>query len=207
MIGALDREIQINVDLYRASLAGVSLDDIASAISFENVIVPGGQVSVDGMKRSLNVSGEYANAEEMGNTIVGSIRGGKVYLKDVAEVVDTHKEQESFARLDGENVITLNVIKRGGTNLVDASDKIFSIRDDFQTRILPPGAKITITGDQSEQTRTTLHDLINTIIIGFVLVTIILMFFMGATNAFFVALSVPLSSFIAFLIFPMIGSI
>ncbi len=205
MIGALDREIQINVDLYRASLAGVSLDDIASSITYENVIVPGGQLSVGGMKRSLNVSGEYADATAMGNTVVGSIKGGKVYLKDVAEVIDTNKEQESFARLDGKNVITLNVIKRGGTNLIDASDKIFAIRDDFQNRILPPGAAITITGDQSEQTRTTLHDLINTIIIGFVLVTIILMFFMGAVNAFFVALSVPLSSFIAFLVFPMIG--
>lgn len=205
IIGALDREIQINVDLYKASLAGVSLDDVASAIQYENVIVPGGQVSVSGMKRSLSVSGEFENASEMANTVVGSIRGGKIYLKDIAEVVDTHKEQESFARLDGENVITLNVIKRSGKNLVEASDKIFAIRDEFVANVLPAGAKITITGDQSDQTRTTLHDLINTIIIGFVLVTIILMFFMGATNAFFVALSVPLSSFIAFLVFPMIG--
>ena len=205
IIGALDREIQINVDLYKASLAGVSLDDVASAIQYENVIVPGGQVSVDGMKRSLSVTGEYADAQDMANTVVGSIRGGKIYLKDIAEVVDTNKEQESFARLDGENVITLNVIKRSGENLVEASDKIFEIRDKYVAEVLPPGAKITITGDQSEQTRTTLHDLINTIIIGFVLVTIILMFFMGATNAFFVALSVPLSSFIAFIVFPMIG--
>ena len=51
----------------------------------------------------------------------------------------------------------------------------------------------------------TLHDLINTIIIGFVFVTLILMFFMGATNAIFVGLSVPLSSFIAFLVFPTLG--
>lgn len=205
IIGALDREIQINVDLYKATLTGVSLDDISGAIAYENVIVPGGQLAVDGMKRSLSVSGEFNNAEEIANTVVGSIRGGKVYLKDIAEVVDTHREQESFARLNKENVITLNVIKRGGENLVDASDKIFKIVDAFEEEVLPKGAKITITGDQSEQTRTTLHDLINTIIIGFVLVTIILMFFMGATNAVFVALSVPLSSFIAFLVFPALG--
>lgn len=205
IIGALDREIQINVDLYKASLTGVSMDDISSAISFENVIVPGGQLSVDGMKRSLSVSGEYGSAEEMANTVVGSIRGGKVYLKDIAEVIDTHKEQESFARLDKANVITLNVIKRSGENLIDASDGIFKIVKDFEANVLPQNAKVTITGDQSDQTRTTLHDLINTIIIGFVLVTIILMFFMGATNAVFVAMSVPLSSFIAFLVFPALG--
>ncbi len=205
IIGALDREIQVNVDLYRAALAGVSLDDVASAIQFENVIIPGGQVSVDGMKRSLNVTGEYADAEELANTVVGTPRGGKLYLKDIAEVVDSHHEQESYARLDGANVITLNVIKRGGRNLVDASDKIFEIVKDFEANTLPQGAKITVTGDQSDQTRATLHDLINTIIIGFVLVTVILMFFMGATNAFFVALSVPISSFITFLFFPMVG--
>lgn len=205
IVGALDREIQINVDLYKAALTGVSLDDISNAIAFENVIVPGGQLSVDGMKRSLSVSGEFNDADEIANTVVGSIRGGKVYLKDIAEVIDTHKEQESFARLNKENVITLNVIKRSGENLIDASDGIVEIVKDFEANVLPQDAKVTITGDQSEQTRTTLHDLINTIIIGFVLVTIILMFFMGATNAIFVALSVPLSSFIAFLVFPALG--
>lgn len=205
IVGALDREIQINVDLYKTSLAGVSLDDITSAISYENRIVSGGQISVDGMKRSVSVNGEYLNAEQIGNTIIGSIKGGKLYLKDIAEVIDSHKEQESYARLDKKNVITLNVVKLGGENLIAASDQINLIVKDFQENILPPGVKITITGDQSDNTRTTLHDLINTIIIGFVLVTIILMFFMGATNAIFVGLSVPLSSFIAFLFFPTLG--
>ncbi len=205
IVGALDREIQINLDMYKASLAGVSLDDISNAIGFENRIVSGGQLSVDGMKRSVSVNGEYANAEQIGNTIIGSIKGGKLYLKDIAQVIDSHKEQESYARLDKKNVITLNVVKRGGENLIAASDQINLIVKDFQDNILPKGAKITITGDQSDNTRTTLHDLINTIIIGFILVTIILMFFMGATNAIFVGLSVPLSSFIAFLFFPALG--
>ncbi len=205
IIGALDREIQINVDLFKASLAGVSLEDIANGIAYENQIVSGGQLDVGGMKRSLSVNGEFVSAAQMGNTVIGSIKGGKIYLKDIAEVVDSHKEQESFARLDEKNVITLNVIKRGGENLILASDQINEIVKDFEENILPQGIKITITADQSDNTRTTLHDLINTIIIGFVLVTIILMFFMGATNAIFVGLSVPISSFIAFLIFPSIG--
>lgn len=205
IVGALDREIQINVDLYKAALAGVALMDIQQAIGGENVILPGGQLSVDGMKRSLSVSGEYANATEIANTVVGSTRGGKVILKDIAEVSDTNKEQESFSRLDKKNVITLNIIKRNGENLILASDQINEIIKEYEATVLPNGLDITVTADQSENTRTTLHDLINTIIIGFVLVVIILMFFMGVTNAFFVALSVPISSFIAFLVFPMIG--
>lgn len=202
IVGALTREIQINVDMFRLASAGVSLDDIENAIRGENVIIPGGQLAVDGMKRSLTVNGEYTSAEQLANTVVGSTKGGKIYLRDLADVRDSHKEQESFARLDKKNVITLNVIKRSGENLVIASDFINAIVADFKENILPPGVEVTITADQSENTRTTLHDLINTIIIGFVLVTFILMFFMGATNAFFVGLSVPLSSFIAFLVFP-----
>lgn len=205
IVGALDREIQINVDLYKAALAGVSLNDVITAIGNENVILPGGQLAVDGMKRSISVTGEYTNAEEMANTVIGSTKGGKVYLKDIADVVDSHKERESFSRLNKKNVITLNIIKRGGENLIVASDEIKAIIKEYEESILPHGLHLTITADQSENTRTTLHDLINTIIIGFILVVIILMFFMGVTNAVFVAMSVPISSFIAFLVFPGIG--
>lgn len=202
IVGALTREIQVNVDMFRLASAGVSLDDIENAIRGENVIIPGGQLSVDGMKRSLTVNGEFTSAEQLAGIVVGSTKGGKIYLRDIADVIDSHKEQESFARLDKKNVITLNVIKRSGENLVIASDQINEIVKNFKANTLPPGVEVTITADQSENTRTTLHDLINTIIIGFILVTLILMFFMGATNAFFVGLSVPLSSFIAFLVFP-----
>jgi len=205
IVGALDREIQINVDMFKLALAGVDLGDISNAIGAENRIVPSGQITVDGMKRSLGVNGEFASAEQLGNVVITSTKGGKIYLKDVAEVIDSHKEQESFARLDGKNVITLNVIKRGGENLINASDQINVLVKDFEDDILPKGVKVTITADQSDNTRTTLHDLINTIIIGFVLVTIILMFFMGATNAIFVALSVPISSFIAFIVIDAFG--
>ncbi len=205
IVGALTREIQINVDMFKLGSAGVSLDDIANTVGGENVIIPGGQLSIDGMKRSLTVNGEYISAEQLGNTIIGSTKGGKLYLKDIAQVIDSHKEQDSYARLDGKNVITLNVVKRGGENLIIASDQINEIVKYYKENILPAGVEVTITGDQSERTRTTLKDLVNTIIIGFILVTLILMFFMGATNAIFVGLSVPLSSFIAFLIFPTLG--
>lgn len=205
IVGALDREIQINVDMYKIALAGVDFGDIQQAVGSENVLIPGGQLGVAGMKRSLSVTGEYKSAEEIANTVIGSIRGGKIYLRDVAEVVDSHKEQESYARLDKKNVVTLNVIKRSGENLIDASDGIRAVVEEYKAGILPGGLEVTITADQSDNTRVTLHDLINTIIIGFVLVTIILMFFMGVTNAIFVGLSVPISSFIAFLVFPTIG--
>ncbi|HEX5003114.1 MAG TPA: efflux RND transporter permease subunit, partial [Bacteroidia bacterium] len=205
MVGALEREFQVNVDMYKAQAAKVSFRDIENAIAYENLTISGGTVAMDGMKRSVSVKGEFSDVGTLGNIVVNSTEGSPIYLKDIAEVKDGFKDQESYARLYDKNVITLNVVKRTGENLIEASDKITDIIAQMQKSEFPPDLKITITGDQSDRTRITLHDLINTIIIGFILVTLLLMFFMGATNALFVAMSVPLSMFIAFLIMPTIG--
>ncbi|WP_017258540.1 efflux RND transporter permease subunit [Pedobacter arcticus] len=205
IVGALDPEMQINVDMNKMAAAQISFMDIQTAIGYENKSASGGTVPIDGVRRTLNIKKEYKSAEEIANTIIKTPTGGSVYLRDIAEVVDGFKEQESFARLNGKNVITLNVKKRSGENLIEASDKIREIIAEMEAKQFPKGLDIVITGDQSDQTRVTLHDLINTIIIGFILVTLILMFFMGITNALFVAMSVPLSMCVAFLVMPVLG--
>jgi multidrug efflux pump subunit AcrB len=208
MVGDLEREIQINADMYKLQAASITIRDIEQAIKYENLNVSGGLVAMDGMKRNLTVQAEFKTVDEIKNILITSPTGAKLYIKDIAEVVDGNKEQESYARLEGKNVITLNVVKRSGENLIEASDLINeTIKKMQEEKELPEELKVTVTGDQSEKTRATVHDLINTIIIGFILVTFILMFFMGVTNAIFVAASVPLSMFIAFMVMPSIGSI
>jgi multidrug efflux pump subunit AcrB len=205
MVGDLEREIQVNVDMYKMQSANLSLGDIQRAVQYENMNFSGGLVPMDGMKRNISIKGEFKSVDEIKNIIVTSGSGAKLYLKDIADIVDGNKEQESYARLEGKNVITLNIVKRSGENLIDASDKINALLETMKKDDFPTDLKVTVTGDQSEKTRSTLHDLINTIIIGFILVTFILMFFMGVTNALFVAASVPLSMFIAFWAMPAIG--
>lgn len=206
LIGELEREIQINVDMLKLQSSGLTMSDIERAVKYENMTVPGGSVLMaDGTRRSLSVSGEFTNVDQIKNLVVNSINGAPIYLKDIAEVVDSYKEQESYARLNHKNVITLSIIKRSGENLIDASDKIVSVVNELKKETWPKDLNVVLTGDQSEQTRTQLHDLINTIIIGFILVLVVLMFFMGTSNAFFVAMSVPLSMCVAFLVLPVIG--
>lgn len=205
IVGALDREIQINVDKFKMEAADVTMRDIEMAVKYENMTMSAGLVKMDAMKRSISILGEFKDPRLLNDIIIRSSSGATVYLKDIAEIKDGFKEKESYARLAHKNVITLNVIKRSGENLIEASDKVREIIADLQKEKFPKDLKVTITGDQSTSTRVTLHDLINTIIIGFILVTLILMFFMGATNALFVAMSVPLSCFLAFLVFPSIG--
>lgn len=205
IVGAPEREIQVNVDPYKMSLARVSFMDVENAISRENNDITGGQIEVGNMKRTLRVKGQFSSALSLDDIVVrSSAQGAAVYLKDIAEIKDTIKEKESYARLDGKNVVTLNIVKRAGENLIDCADKVKAEVADMQKKGEIPGdLKVLITGDQSKQTKTSFNELVNTIIIGFVLVLVILMFFMGITNAFFVALSVPLSVFVAFLFLPL----
>jgi len=209
IVGAPEREIQINVDPYKMQAARISFMDIENAISRENNDITGGLIEVGDMKRTLKIKGQFTSALDLQNIMVkSSAQGATVYLKDIAELNDTIKEKESYARLDGKNVVTINIIKRAGENLITAADKIKKIVEQMKSsEELPPSLNVVITGDQSKATATSFNDLVNTIIIGFILVLIILMFFMGVTNAFFVALSVPLSVFVAFLFLPIADSI
>ncbi|HZI52958.1 MAG TPA: efflux RND transporter permease subunit, partial [Chitinophagaceae bacterium] len=209
IVGAPEREIQINVDPSKMAVARISFTDIENAIARENMDITGGLIETGTMKRTLKIKGQFTGAEDLENIVVrSSAQGASVYLRDFAELKDTIREKDSYARLDGKNVVTLNIVKRAGENLINAADKIKAAVADMQEKEeLPKDLKVVITGDQSKLTKTSFNELINTIIIGFVLVLIILMFFMGVTNAFFVALSVPLSVFVAFLFLPIADAI
>lgn len=209
IVGAPEREIQVNADPYKLTAARVSLTDVENAISRENHDITGGLIQTGEMKRTLKVKGQFTSVNDLKDVIVrSSAQGASVYLRDVAELKDTIKEKESYARLDGKNVVTLNIVKRSGENLIDCADKVKAETEQMQkSGELPPNLRVEFTGDTSKQTKTSFNELINTIIIGFVLVLLILMFFMGVTNAFFVALSVPLSVFVAFLFIPLVSSI
>jgi multidrug efflux pump subunit AcrB len=202
IVGAPEREFQINVDRLRMQAAGVTYEDIANAIARENNDISGGQVDMGNMKRTLQIKAQFKTVFDIQKVIVNNIYSAPVYLKDIATIKDTVKTSESYARLNGKDVITLNIIKRPGENLIETSDAVKAIIENMQVQSLPKDLTIAVTGDLSKATRTSFNELINSIVIGFVLVLIILMFFMGVVNAFFVALSVPLSMFVAFMFLP-----
>ncbi len=199
IVGALTREVQINLDLYKAQSAGLSFYDIQSAIQGENVNISGGELNVDGVRRTLRVKGEFKSMAQIQSIQLRSSTGAMIRLGDVAEVVDASEEQQDFARLDNKKVVTLNVIKRGGSNLIEAAAKIEKIIEKAKESTLPQGLEVRTTADTSERTQTEIDDLINTVILGFIFVVLVLMFFMGVRDAIFVGLSVPLSALLAFI--------
>lgn len=203
LVGAPEREFQVNVDNFRMQASGVSFNDLASAIRYENMDISGGVLDVGSMQRNLQLKGQFKTAQDIENVIVRNSRGAAIYIKDIATVLDTVKEKDSYARLNGKNVITLNIIKRSGENLIATSDNVKKITEELKETVFPKDLNVSITSDTSVTTRNSFNELVNSIVIGFILVLVILMFFMGVTNAFFVALSVPLSMFVAFVFLPL----
>ncbi len=205
IVGGVDREIQINVDLYKMTAAGIGFMDIENAIQRENLNISGGEVRIAQMRRNLRVTGQFKDPKELENVVVRSFMGTTVFLKDIAEIADSYADKQDFAHLDHKPVVTLNVIKRGGENLINATDQIVKILEDYQATRFPKQLNVKVTGVTADLTRVQLHDLLNTVILGFIFVVLILMFFMGFTNAFFVGLSVPLATLVAFLFMPGLG--
>ncbi|QDH81273.1 efflux RND transporter permease subunit [Echinicola soli] len=205
LTGTIDREIQVNADLFKMEAMEVSFGDIADAISSENVTISGGNILSGDFRRALRITGEFEDPSEL-NDIIVKIEGGNIiYLRDVAEVRDTYKERESYARASRLPVVTVNVIKRGGENLLAASDKIKEILEEAENNHFPSDLKVSITNDQSKVTRSMVANLENSIISGIILVIIVLMFFMGFRNALFVGIAIPLSMFISFMILNAFG--
>jgi multidrug efflux pump len=205
IVGALEQEVKVDLDLFKMQASFISFGDVEKAISGENVIISGGEVDMDNQKVAVRVNGEFQSVSEIENLVIKSGKGNTVFLRDIASVTDGFKDQESYARLNGEPVITLNVIKKAGENLIDAADEIKVLIAEMEGKDFPEELTVTISGDQSMMTRNTLNELTNTIIIGFILVTLVLMFFMGVRDALFVGLAVPISSMIAFAVIPFMG--
>lgn len=203
--GVDDKEVKIKVNPYAMEARKVSFSDIENAVVQENLTMSGGNILTDGIRRTLRVVGEYDDPKQMEDIVIKYENNKIVYLKDVAKVEFGYVDKQNYARLGGESVVMVDVIKRSGENLLNATDKIYKIIEDAQKNVLPKDLVITITNDQSIQTRDQLSELENSIIFGVILVVIVLLFFLGTRNALFVGMAIPLSMFMSFMIISMIG--
>jgi multidrug efflux pump len=203
--GALDREIRVDADIYKMESMEVSFQDINDAIAAENVTLSGGNILANEFRRSLRVDGEFKSVKEIEGVIVKDEDYRIVYVKDVATVTDSYEERTSYSRSNRMPVVTVDVVKRSGENLLLTVEKIHEIIESAKVNRFPTDLDITITNDQSKQTRSMVSNLENSIITGVILVTLVLMFFMGLRNALFVGIAIPLSMFIAFMLLSAIG--
>lgn len=203
--GISDREIQVNVDLHKLEAFQLSFDDVANAIMFENMSISGGELKMEGTRRSIRTVGEFSSIDQIKDIIVKRDQGNIVYLRDLGEVVDGYEDASSYTRLNGQPVVSLQVVKKGGENLLSATKKIETILSDVEDeKIFPDDLNITITNDQSDIVKKQLNSLENSMIISMIFVIAVLFLFLGTRNALFVGLAIPLSMFLSFIVLQLI---
>jgi multidrug efflux pump subunit AcrB len=199
--GVNEREIKVNVDLLKLEAYDLSFNSIIGAIQNENMSMSGGEILLGQTRRNIRILGEFETVKELESIIIKSEDGKMVYLRDVAEIVDGYEEPSSFARLNNESVVSVQVIKKGGENLLSTTEKVMEVLNSSQAENhLPKDLKISITNDQSETVKMQLSNLENSMIMGVIFVIAVLFFFLGTRNALFVGLAIPLSMFISFLV-------
>jgi multidrug efflux pump len=203
--GVATREVKVDVDLFAMQSRQVSFGDINNAIAMENLTMSAGDRTTNDFKRSVRVVGEFKSTQEIESIIVKSPFQQPVFLRDIAKVYESFAEATSIARSDGNPVVSLDVIKRSGQNLLSAADKIKEIVENARQNRLPKDLKLAIFNDQSNDTRDQVANLQNNIIAGVVLVVLILLFFLGLRNALFVGVAIPLSMLIGIWVLDLMG--
>ncbi len=197
IIGGLEREIHVEFDLDRVGAYRVPFTSMLQAVERGNVNMPGGSMDIGDMRYQVRVPEDFRSPAEI-DSIVAFVRDGKpVYLRDVAAIRDHYKDPASLSRLNGENAVTLQVIKRSGENIIEINDRIAAVVEEMRP-LLPPTLAISLTADMAEDIRAMVSDLENNILTGLILVLCVVLIFIGGRSAVFVSVAIPLSMLITF---------
>ena len=202
--GGLEREVKVDVHLDRIQFYGLEIQDVIDAIRDENINIPGGSIDVGALQYLVRVAGEFDDPMMIQDLVVATEDGRPIYVRDIADVDFGFQERTSYARLDDAPVVTLDVVKRSGENIIETAELVkAAIRE--MAPLLPPTTVVKITSDQSVQIDDMVSSLENNIISGLILIIGVLLFFLGAGNSVFVAISIPTSMLLSFVILQLLG--
>ncbi len=202
--GGKERAIRIQVNPGRLAHYGLSLRDIANAISDENVNIPGGNVEIGRGNVLLRVPGEFGDPMEIESVAIKRVGDSPVFVRDVARVVDGYKDRETYARMAGQPSVTLAVTKRAGSNILEVASTAKEITAEHAER-WPQGVTWRALGDESKYIAQSVSDLQNNIITALILVVGVIVFVMGVRPSLFVAISIPLSMLASMLVLQALG--
>ncbi|MCP4450772.1 MAG: efflux RND transporter permease subunit, partial [Planctomycetes bacterium] len=204
IMGALEREIRLEFDPDRLASYSLTLPEILALIPSENVNISAGSLETQGTKFNVRVPAEFVSPEDVDHLILAVRDGRPIYLSDVATVSDAFKDRETFSRLNGVENVTLSIQKRLGANVVHISDYVKAIVEEAERQV-PGAVKFDITSDMSKYIRSMVADLENNIMSALILVTLVLLIFLGWRPSAIVAMIIPLSMLITFFLVQMLG--
>lgn len=203
MSGDQTWELAVELDPVKLEHYDFNINNVKNAIMGEHTTIPGGILKNSKKSYALSVTGEIKDPNLFGEIIV-SKDGKKVKLKDLGEVVFKPAAPESYARINNEAAITLNVKKKVGTNVVELIKQAKVIIEDMEKE-MPKGGEIIITHDSSKIIDSMIADLENNMFTSIILVLLVTFLFLGKTNSIFVSIAIPFSMLISFFILQAMG--
>ena len=197
--GAPKREIHVYIDPLRLEAYNLTVESISQVIAAENRNVPGGSFDIGSDTYSLRVQGEFKDATELNNIVVGSRDGRNIYLRDVARVDDSLEERAQQTFNDGEKGAMIVIQKQSGANSVEISNKVLKLLPSLQKR-LPSDVKLGIIVDTSDNIRNTIHSLVETVLYALLFVVIVVFTFLGRWRAtLIITITIPISLIASFI--------
>lgn len=196
VFGGLEREIQINLGRNRMDAYGLTADDVIKAVAAQNITLPGGKILSGDKELTVRTMGEFTNVEEIENVIV-TVKGNiPVYVRDIAEVLDTFEEKLTEVRIDGKPGLLLQIQKESGAVTVDVSKRV---RKQLSNLTIPYDVNVDVMVDMAEFIQKAIGNLQSNILLGALLAIFILLLFMhNIRSTLIIAIAIPMSIIASF---------
>lgn len=206
VFGATDREIHIFIDPKKIESYNISFQQIRDAINDQNLNTPGGKVNEKGTELTVRTMGKYKSVDEIKNIIVANQDGRLITLKDVVTIEDGWAEERVYAHTNGTPSVIISVQKQSGTNTVDVAERVKKAMDSMQTNVLPQDIKVSIVRDSSKYIRSSVEDVMVSLLFGGLLAVVITFLFLQNTRATMIgAIAIPTSIIATFFAMKVMG--
>ena len=178
IVGGLKREIRIHIDPIRLRAYGINFDDLKNAIADGNKETFAGRVTVESREIIARTMGEFANLDEIRNVVVGKKGNKLIYLKNIAQVEDSHEEARVFTRFNGKTCVKLNILKQSSANTVKVAERVKKHLDGLR-KFIPKDVKFGVVENQGDYVNASINNVLNSLILAAILVIFVTYCFLG----------------------------
>jgi HAE1 family hydrophobic/amphiphilic exporter-1 len=203
LTGGQGRQIRVLLDAQKLTSHNFTVIDVRDALQRENIEAPGGRMITGPQELGLRTLGRVMSADQFSDVVIGTRGGIPVRLRDVAKVEDGAQELRTWSALfrkggAGEDVVAIQILRQSGANTVRVADDVRAQIEDLKSQ-LPPGVKLLIIHDISDFIRASVHSLIEHLILGSILASIVVWLFIRNWRAVLIAaVAIPASIIASF---------
>lgn len=202
--GTRQEQLEVVLDLLKLESYNISNEDLVRAVTSYNQLVPAGFLDDGNARFNVKLPGLIESAEDVYSIPIKQNGEGVVTLGQVADIRPNFKDASSYTRVNGQPAMSIEVVKRIGTNIIENNIEVRRVVEEF-TKDWPSSIKINFMIDQSNFIFEVLGSLQSSILTAISLVMIVVIAALGLRSGLLVGLAIPTSFMVGFLILASIG--